>query len=63
MRLARHEAEVSLLALQLLLAHAELALRPVGSEGEMAISPRKVVLAIRSEMVVVKRSQAKAGRQ
>jgi hypothetical protein len=49
-RLARREAEVSLLATQLLLAHAELALRPAGSEGRPAISPRKVLVAIRGEM-------------
>ena len=60
-RLVRREAEVSLLALQLLLAHADLALRPVGSEGRLAISPRKVVLAIRREMREVEKSKAKAG--
>jgi hypothetical protein len=49
-RLARREAEVSLLATQWLLAHAELALRPAGSQGRPAISPRKVLVAIRGEM-------------
>ena len=49
-RLARREAEVSLLATQLLLAHADLAVRPAGSEGRPAISPRKVLVAIRGEM-------------
>jgi Transposase DDE domain len=48
-RTVRREAEVSLLALQLLLAHADLALRPVESEGQPAISPRKVLVAIRRE--------------
>jgi hypothetical protein len=49
-RLVRREAEVSLLATQLLLAHADLALRPQQSAGEPAISPREVLLAIRREM-------------
>src|SRR5262249_1418557 len=40
-RLVHREAEVSLLALQILLAHAELALRPRSNAGEPAISPRK----------------------
>jgi Transposase DDE domain len=49
-RTVHREAEVSLLAVQLLLAHADWALRPVGSEGRPAISPRKVLVAIRQEM-------------
>jgi hypothetical protein len=49
-RLVHREAEVSLLALQLLLAHADLALRQPGTEGREAVSPRKVLLAIRTEM-------------
>jgi hypothetical protein len=49
-RLVHREAEASLLALQLLLAHADLALRPQRSAGEPAISPRKVLIAIRREM-------------
>jgi hypothetical protein len=49
-RLVHREVEVSLLALQLLLAHADLALRPQGSAGEPAISPRKVLLTIRQEL-------------
>ncbi len=49
-RLVHREAEVSLLALQLLLAHAELALGAKQPEGVPAISPRKVVLEIRREM-------------
>lgn len=49
-RLVHREAEVSLLALQLLLAHADLALRPKGTEGKEVISPRKVILAIRCEI-------------
>ena len=49
-RLVHREAEASLLALQLLLAHADLALRPQRSAGEPAISPRKVLITIRREM-------------
>lgn len=49
-RLAHREAFVSLLALQLLLAHAEWALRPRRPEGRAAISPRRVLYAIREEM-------------
>jgi Transposase DDE domain len=49
-RLVRREAELSLLATQLLLAHADLALRPERSAGEPAISPRKVLLTIRGEL-------------
>jgi hypothetical protein len=49
-RLVHREAEASLLALQLLLAHADLALRPKRSAGEPAISPRQVLKAIRREM-------------
>ena len=50
-RLAHREAEVSLLALQILLAHADLAHRPATADpGEAVISPRKVLLAIRKEL-------------
>jgi hypothetical protein len=50
-RLVHREAEVSLLALQLLLAHADLALRPTqATPVAPAISPRQVLLAIRAEM-------------
>jgi len=50
-RLAHREAEVSLLALQILLAHADLAHRsPTANAGEPVISPRKVLLAIRKEL-------------
>ena len=49
-RLVHREAELSLLATQLLLAHADLALRPERGAGEQAISPRKVLLAIRGEL-------------
>lgn len=49
-RLVHREAEVSLLAVQLLLAHADLALRPAGDPGRPAISPRAVLVAIRQEL-------------
>jgi hypothetical protein len=49
-RLVHREAEVSLLALQLLLAHAELALGAKQPAGTPALSPRKVVIEIRREM-------------
>ena len=48
-RLVHREAELSLLATQLLLAHADLALRPEtkAATGEVVISPRQVLIAIR----------------
>jgi Transposase DDE domain len=50
-RLAHREAEVSLLALQILLAHTDLTLRSSTTNvGQMVISPRKVLLAIRTEL-------------
>ncbi len=50
-RLVHREAEVSLLALQILLAHADLALRSSTTNvGEAVISPRKALLAIRKEL-------------
>ena len=49
-RLVHREAEASLLALQILLAHADLALRPKQAAGEVVISPRKVLLEIRREL-------------
>lgn len=50
--LVHREAELSLLATQLLLAHAELALRPdpKAAVGEPVMSPRQVVIAIRREI-------------
>ncbi|MHC5543824.1 transposase, partial [Singulisphaera rosea] len=51
-RLVRREAELSLLATQVLLAHADLALRGEGArkvEGP-AISPRRVLIEIRKEL-------------
>ena len=49
-RLVHREAEASLLALQILLAHADLALRPKRARAEPVISPRKVLIEIRREM-------------
>ncbi len=49
-RLIHRELEGSLLALQILLAHADLALRPEGTIGELAVSPRKVLIEIRQEI-------------
>jgi hypothetical protein len=51
-RLVHREAELSLLATQILLAHADFVLRPEtkASAGEPVISPRKVLSEIRREM-------------
>ncbi len=48
--LIHREAEGSLLAVQILLAHADLSLRLPIQEGEPAISPRKVLIEIRREI-------------
>lgn len=49
-RLVHREAEVSLLALPILLAHADLALRPKRVTSDPVISPRKVLIEIRREL-------------
>jgi hypothetical protein len=49
-KLIHRELHGSMLALQILLAHADLALRPGDVAGEIAISPRKVLLEIRREI-------------
>ena len=49
-KLIHRELEGSLLALQILLAHADLALRTNDATGEIAISPRKVLIEIRREI-------------
>jgi len=49
-RLIHRELEGSLLALQILLAHADLALRSHDTIGELAVSPRKVLIEIRREI-------------
>jgi hypothetical protein len=48
-----------LLALQVLLAHADLALRPHGTMRKPAVSPRKVLIEIRKEIA----ASARAGRR
>jgi len=50
-RRVHREAEVSLLALQILLAHADLALRTEETAGAPAISPRNVLRTIRRELI------------
>ena len=49
-KLIHRELEGSLLALQILLAHADLTLRPHDATGDLAISPRKVLIQIRKEI-------------
>lgn len=49
-RLVHREAEASLLALQILLAHADLSLRPQETVEGPVISPRKVLIEIRREL-------------
>ncbi len=49
-KLIHRELEGSLLALQILLAQADLALRAHDATGEIAISPRKVLIQIRKEI-------------
>jgi len=44
-----------LLALQILLAHADLALRPHGTMRKPAVSPRKVLIEIRKEIAACAR--------
>ena len=56
-RLIHRELEGSLLALQILLAHADLALRPHGTMGELAVSPRKVLIEIRQEIAASARAR------
>ena len=58
-RLVHRELEGSLLALQILLAHADLALRPHGTMRKPAVSPRKVVIEILKETA----ASARAGRR
>ena len=62
--LVHREAEVSLLATQLLLAHADLALRPRTKwvEGEPVISPRQVLIESRREMKRAGRRRARSYR-
>ena len=49
-KLLHRELEGSLLALQILLAHADLAVRAHDATGEIAISPRNALIQIRKEI-------------
>jgi hypothetical protein len=49
-KLIHRELEGSLLALQILLAHADLALRTNDATGQITISPRKVLIEVRREI-------------
>jgi Transposase DDE domain len=66
-RLAHREAELSLLATQILLAHADLALRSpmpaTRSGGVPVISPRKVLIEIRKELKETERRRVPSYRQ
>jgi Transposase DDE domain len=64
-RLVHREAELSLLATQVLLAHADLALRPetTATTGVPVISPRKVLIEIRREIDAAPRRKVKSYRQ
>ena len=57
------EAELSLLATQILLAHADLALRPATATGDPVISPRKVLIEIRKEIDAVARPKITSYRE
>jgi Transposase DDE domain len=60
-RMVHREAELSLLATQILLAHADLTLRPetTATTGAPMISPRKVLIEIRREIDAVPRPKLK----
>jgi hypothetical protein len=60
--LVHREAELSLLATQILLAHADLALRPATATEEPVISPRKVLIEIRKEIDAVAKPKVKTYR-
>jgi hypothetical protein len=59
--LVHREAELSLLATQILLAHADLSLRPETNPAEPgpAVSPRKVLIEIRREIDVIAKPKVK----
>ena len=63
--LVHREAELSLLATQVLLAHADLALRPATAAGTCGptISPRKVLIEIRKEIDAVAKPKVKSYRE
>ncbi len=60
--LVHRPAELSLLATQILLAHADLALRPATATEEPVISPRKVLIVIRKEIDAVAKPKVKSYR-
>jgi hypothetical protein len=61
--LVHREAELSLLATQILLAHAELALRPATATDAPVISPRKVLIEIRKEIDAAAKPKVKSYRE
>jgi Transposase DDE domain len=61
--LVHREAELSLLATQILLAHADLALRPETAPDGPVISPRKVLIEIRKEIDAAAKPKVKSYRQ
>jgi hypothetical protein len=63
--LVHREAELSLLATQILLAHADLSLRPATHTAEPgpAVSPRKVLIEIRREIDAVAKPKVKSYRK
>ena len=60
-RLVHREAELSLLATQILLAHADLGLRPetAATQGEAIISPRKILIEIRREIEAAQKAKVR----
>jgi hypothetical protein len=63
LRLVHREAELSLLATQVLLAHADLALRPETAAGGPVISPRQVLIEIRRELEATQKRRFQSYRQ
>jgi hypothetical protein len=61
--LVHREAELSLLATQVLLAHADLALRPATATEGPVISPRKVLIEVRKEIEAVAKPKVKSYRE
>jgi hypothetical protein len=64
-RLVHREAELSLLSTQILLAHADLALRPATASATAGavISPRKVLIGIRRELEATAQRRGQSYRQ
>ncbi len=65
LRLVHREAELSLLATQILLAHADLSLRPqtTATTGEPVASPRQVLIEIRRELEAAAKRRTACYRQ